>query len=505
MNAPSLPSSKTEALNTTEPESAKERGIGNQSGTYETPPETADFIVKSALKYVKAPQAVLDPAVGNGVFIEALIKNGIEPGLITAHDINEECLARLASLKINLKRIDSLVDNFPLYDLIVGNPPYKSRRQSNYMKANKEALERKYTAIGLYNLYALFIQNAINHLHEGGILGFIVEDSFCMNRYYRKFRDFILNSVLIREIILAPSDVFHVADADVRTAIIIFEKATGPVKYVQRNENKMRLVDRLTSQDQYSNPPSEQAWTQKRYLLMPDHKFVVGMPEKIFSLLTSSKKTFKDVSLGGTGISTGDDQRFLRKSSEVEGSGWVPFYKSGRRTPYYYTSEFSIHKDIDKSAAESDDFLIRNRTFLFKEGITCSSIGRHFSVSYMPPGCLFGVNGNFFFTERDDMFFYLGILNSKFFEYVARKFLNRSNILATSFIREFPILDFKPGDKAFVIDLVKNIIERLKENPAYDFSAEQALVDEKVFEMYGVDAALREAAIDFHEHIYDRI
>ncbi len=486
-------------------EADKERGIGNQSGTYETPPETADFMVKVALKYARSPRNVLDPAVGRGVFVDALIKNGIRPDLITAHDIDDECLARLAGSGIGLKKADSLLDDYQSFDLIVGNPPYKSRRQSQYVKANKPALGQKYASIGLYNLYALFIQNAIDHLNEGGILCFIVEDSFCMNRYYRRFRDLILNSVSIKELILAPSDVFHVADADVRTVIIIFEKATGPVKNTQRNENKMRLVDRLTSQAQYPNPPAEQTWPQERYLLMPDHKFVLGMPEGVFHLLTTAKKTFKDASLGGTGISTGDDQRFLRKSSDANGPGWVPFYKSGRRTPYYYTSEFSIHEDVNKSAAESDDFIIRNRAFLFKEGITCSSIGRHFSASYLPPGCLFGVNGNFFFKDREDLFFYLGILNSKFFEYVGRKFLNRSNILATSFIREFPVLDFKTEDKAIIIDLVKRIIACLKEDPAYDFSAEQEQVDRKVFEMYGADAALRQTVLDFHENIYERI
>lgn len=483
----------------------KLKGVGNQAGSYDTPLPTVEFMIKKALKYIPNPRSILDPCVGNGIFIKALLNMQFSAKIMTAHDIDGDCLKDLEISGINCYVKDSLIDDFGKFDLIIGNPPYKSRRQSMYMKEHKVILEKKYNTIGLYNLYALFIYNSILHLNPGGIICFIVEDSFCMNRYYRKLRDFILNSVKILEIILAPSDLFHDMDADVRTAIIIMQKAEGPLYHQERNENDMILIDRLNTQEEFANPPKKKILKQKIFGKTPDHKFIIGIPDSILDLILKTKKTFNDVSFGGTGISTGNDALFLKKSSEINDPNWVPFYKSGKRTPYYYISEDKINRNYEDNEKKYKDYIVRNKIYYFKEGITCSSIGRHFSASYMPEGCLFGVNANFFFNSTKELYFYLGLLNSKLFEYIGRKFLNRSNILATSFIREFPIVDFSNQDIEQISNIVKNIVLELMKNPNYSFDKEQDLIDQKFYSIYGIDEEIQKEIVDFHENIFDRI
>ncbi|WP_371804779.1 Eco57I restriction-modification methylase domain-containing protein [Candidatus Lokiarchaeum ossiferum] len=483
-----------------------DKGIGNQLGRYDTPYTTADYMVKLALKYLPNPKKILDPAMGGGVFIDALVNNGIPLEKITAFDIDSKVFEENPIKSPNFQVQDALLTKYGKYDLIIGNPPYKSRRQSEYIKKNKKTLSKLYEPIGLYNLYALFMFKAINQLNENGILCFIVEDSFCMNRYYRKLRNFILSSVKIKELILAPSSLFKTGKADVRTVIIIFQKCSGPQNYSERFNSEMHLVDRLISEMQYNLPPKEQFIPQRKYHEMPDHKFFVGMPEKIFNLISKCKTRFGDISEGGTGISTGNDKQFLKKAESIDDPNWVPFYKSGKRIPFFYKSRFKINKNIDQSKAEGKDFLIRNRKFLFREGITCSSIGRKFSASYMPPNCLFGVNANFFFQTEEDLYFYLGILNSKVFEYIGRKFLNRSNILATSFIREFPIVEFSSKKKQDIARRVHIIVENLQKDPNYDFSALYNEIDEEIFELYDLnDEQIRAEITDFCENIYNRI
>ncbi|MHA2497325.1 MAG: Eco57I restriction-modification methylase domain-containing protein, partial [Candidatus Hodarchaeales archaeon] len=355
-----------------------------QDGVYRTPWLTAKYMVSRILPYVDSSSRILDPAAGDGVFVRALIDSGLKPEQITAQDINPEKLAPLKGLGVETRIADTLLDPCEKFDAIIGNPPYKSRRQSNYMKVNKTELEKKYGFIGLYNLYTLFTVSVIEHVNENGIICFILQDPFMTNRYYRKFRDYLLNMVSIQEITLAPWRLFHQSGADVRTAIIILQKTSGPAKYEERMSNLVRMIDRLPDEESYRNPPKEQSVPQAEFHRMPDRKFFVGIPMELIRLVQNPPQRFGYVSEGGTGISTGNDAKYLRRREEVTNNPqWVGFYKSGKRRPYYYETPFYIEKEFEKNERSSNDFIVRNRKYFFREGITCSSVGRRFSAAYL--------------------------------------------------------------------------------------------------------------------------
>ena len=393
-------------------------------------------------------------------------------------------------------------------DIIIGNPPYKSRRKSLYMKTNRLKLEKEYYFVGLYNLYSLFVVNAIQHLKSGGILCFIIEDAFLTNRYYQRFREFILNNTHILEIKLAPWRLFHKTKADVRTAIITLKKKalTNSNNIEEDREHKIRLIDRLANEEEYNKPSKIQNISQIEYRWMPDQKFFVGVPMPIIKMIQNLPVRFGDIAQGGTGISTGNDDKYLRPAQEVESNSktWVGFYKSGQRSPYYYKTPYYIERNYQKNnEADPKNFLVRNEQFYFKEGITCSSVGRKFSAAYMPPGNLFGVNANFFFNNREDLFYSLGFLNSKLVEYLARKVINRSNIIATSFIKEIPYIQPSRKMKREVVAIVKNIVTSLMNNPNYNYKSESENVDEIIFNLYGISDDIKKEITDFCANIMD--
>ena len=144
---------------------------------------------------------------------------------------------------------------------------------------------------------------------------------------------------------------------------------------------------------------------------------------------------------GGTGISTGNDGKFLKPTSEVKNNPkWVGYYKNGIRGAYHYEPTMFIEKDYKKHAEKVSNFMLRNEQFFFKEGITCSSVGVNFSVSYMPPGNLFGVNANFFAENKTELYYALGLLNSKIAIYILKKVFNRTNNVSSKYIKRLPYL-----------------------------------------------------------------
>jgi adenine-specific DNA-methyltransferase len=446
---------------------------------------------------------VLDPSAGEGAFVEALLNKGVPANQITAFEIDPVKVEAIGRRYPGVEACahDTLLDTTRRFDACIGNPPYKSRRNSEYLSSNRKSLEKLYQDIGLYNLYSLFIVNCVRRLYDGGILCFIVADDFMTNRYYTAFRTFLLNSTQIIEILLAPTDLFHPAGADIRTAILTLRKLPPALFSPRLMDNKVRLIDRLPLEDFYDNPPCVQEVIQSEFARMPANSFFVGVPLSLIQLVQNPPSRFGSVAAGATGISTGNDGKYLRRFNEIKDDpSWVPFYKSGKRRPYFYKTDYYIEKDYERNEKDSN-FIIRNRKYFFQEGITCSSVGRRFSASYLPPGCIFGVNANFFFKERGDLFYCLGYLNSRLCHYLARKVLHRSNIVATSFLEELPFKQPNPQTKAKIAELSASIVNELMKNPNYNFEKEQNQIDNIIFELYAIDPETRKEVETFYTNI----
>nr|WP_232324924.1 Eco57I restriction-modification methylase domain-containing protein [Halobacillus mangrovi] len=270
----------------------------------------------------------------------------------------------------------------------MGNPPYKSQRQSLYLRENKTFLKEEFQSIGVHNMYSLFIYKGIQLLKEGGILSMIVQDSFLSNVYYKRFRKYLLKNTEIKEIILAPRRLFHKGKADVRTAILTIVK-----KDPSDSEHSMKLIDRLMDQN-YSEPENErvQYLPQKTFESIPDHNFAINIPMEILSLFKTPYTALGDIVKIGTGISTGNDRYFLRTANEVANKeGWIPFYKNGgAKDAWYYSPKYYIHEDWPLQKQLHPNFTTRNPLYFYHEGITCSSMGVEFSAAYLPKGSLFG-------------------------------------------------------------------------------------------------------------------
>jgi adenine-specific DNA-methyltransferase len=157
-------------------------------GQFFTPNYVAQFMIKNLLKKwnetnhnltdIKNVQdlEVLEPSVGEGIFLKYLLQNELEN--ITAYELDENLKESLLNLYPNVRFI---FENFlssdvnEKFDLIIGNPPYLGQ---NYNAKLFQTYVKDYKIcdqyfVGNMDLFYYFIHLGIHKLKPGGILSFI--------------------------------------------------------------------------------------------------------------------------------------------------------------------------------------------------------------------------------------------------------------------------------------------------------------------------------------------
>jgi len=117
------------------------------------------------------------------------------------------------------------------FDCVVGNPPYvRSRELDN---SQNEFINSKYQFIlSGFDLATLFIEKGLNLIKSEGVLGFITTNKFFTARYGYKLRKYLIDNKKLRSIINLKSGIF--ADTPVETAILIISNATNNnINYTQ--------------------------------------------------------------------------------------------------------------------------------------------------------------------------------------------------------------------------------------------------------------------------------
>ena len=184
-------------------------------GQFFTVPSTADFMASLAsIDYNKQTLSVLDAGAGSGVLSAAIVAHIREHGytgdiVLTCYETDSKVLPLLEK---NLAQINSsykisytiITENYilsqkfgspeteSLYDIIIGNPPYKK-----IAKNAEEALAIPEVCYGAPNLYFLFWAMAIHNLKPGGEIVYIIPRSWTSGAYFAKFREYLFSQCVI--------------------------------------------------------------------------------------------------------------------------------------------------------------------------------------------------------------------------------------------------------------------------------------------------------------------
>jgi adenine-specific DNA-methyltransferase len=154
----------------------------NTIGQIFTPSYIAEFMVNNIIKFIGTLKIkpytlkILEPSVGEGIFLKFLLKNQFTD--ITAYEMDSTLQNNLLKLYPNIDfRFENFLGSDPKekFDIIIGNPPYLGQNYNsdifqNYVK--KYPICSQYF-VGNMDLFYYFIHLGIEKLNPRGILTFI--------------------------------------------------------------------------------------------------------------------------------------------------------------------------------------------------------------------------------------------------------------------------------------------------------------------------------------------
>lgn len=446
-------------------------------GYYSTPNFVARYIGKRILQINDDGQLLLDPCCGKEELLRYFNDYNIK---LTGMDLikykenyncdfhNYDFIKYYCEHKYN-EEWD--------YDYYIANPPYNCH-EVDFIKSNKEYLKEFFHEVGVHNMYSMFIYAIIDKAKDGAVIGLITHDSFFSAKNHRQLRKKILEECSIEEITMCPTELFHDQGADVRTSIVILRKGKQYQKKVRVNNRAKSLDDFKDLLSKNLNSDFFRNMYDLEDIVLNNKKdnleFFIECPEDIRRLFNKDRlgEKFKCI----TGISTGNDKLYLSKIKE--GNYLVPFYKNPGKDKFYTRRVIYLHKDFLELSNKVPNFNVRNKKFLYKSGITCSSMGVEFNACILPKGSTYGVNPNII-CESDDVWWLLSYLNSSLVTYLVRGALIRSNMVTSGYVSRIPILNFNKEEREELKILGKKAYELRKTNEsiAYELNAINKIVN----------------------------
>jgi type I restriction-modification system DNA methylase subunit len=191
------------------------------SSAYYTPKEIVTFMYDFLSNIGFSGGAILEPAVGHGVFLEHMPEDIKKASRIDCVEIDKVTSDICKTLYPDIRLYTRSFENFnpsPRYDLIIGNPPYGAQT----------VCDANHADLNDYRIHHYFVAKSMRLLNEGGILAMVLPQYFLDNES-KHVRDIIENEG--GELIAAyrlPDDLF--SDAKVTVDIVFLRKGKAGKK-----------------------------------------------------------------------------------------------------------------------------------------------------------------------------------------------------------------------------------------------------------------------------------
>lgn len=204
--------------------------LRKERGAFFTPDNITRFIADWAIR--SPDDLVLEPAAGDAAFLVAAIERlrnlSTDTTVVPTVDGVEihETSVRIAHQRVQeaggqatIEHCDFfLVDPRPVYDAIIGNPPfirYQDFSGEARARSREAALRGGVALTGLASSWAAFTVHAAMFLNEGGRLGLVLPAELLSVNYAAPVRQFLFSRFRSVQLVLFDEQVFAEAEADV--------------------------------------------------------------------------------------------------------------------------------------------------------------------------------------------------------------------------------------------------------------------------------------------------
>ncbi len=459
-----------------------------------------DYMVRNL--NLKSTDKVLEPCGGDGVFVEAMLKEN-RLANIDVCELNPSAIAVLRDkfsnhTNVNVRECDALLDNElnfnsnfgGYYDKIIANPPYGAWQDLE----KRATLKKMYSGLYANESYALFLFRSIELLKENGILTFIIPDTFLNLHSHKALRKHILTKTKVLELALFPSSYFPgVNFGYANLSIITLQKTFSQTLNLN---NSFKVLTDFSTVEQLSNIQENElkvySFSQKETLANPDYAFFISNNANIARTINDTKLKIGDVADCVTGFYSGDDKKFLKVISPELKNGknydlidtntinrdyknipnildgiedekhFLPIVKGGnmkylKQEAWFmnWSKKAVLHYKTDKKAR------FQNPKYYFRFGIGVPMISSSSITASLIENKLFDQSIVGIFPKDEGLtYFLLAFFNSNTCNKLIRT-INPSANNPANYIKKIPFIEPTSTDKGEIDSLVKTILSSI--------------------------------------------
>jgi tRNA1(Val) A37 N6-methylase TrmN6 len=482
-----------------------------------------DYMVDKLL--LNPTDKIFEPCGGDGVFVEAILDTN-EFANIDIFELNPASISVLQSKfstfqNITIRECDTLLDNDlsfnsnfgGIYDKIIANPPYGAWQDLE----KRAVLKKMYSDIYTKESYALFLFRCIELLKEGGILSFIIPDTFLNLHMHKAIRKHILTKTKIVELALFPSSFFPgVNFGYANLSIITLQKKSNQKECLTNSFNvvtNFSTVEQLIERNRKKQ--KVYSFSQQEIFSNPDYAFLISDNSSISNAINKAILKVGDIANCVTGFYSGDDKTFLKVNSSDLKNGknydlvdpnkinrgyknatnildgfegekyFLPIVKGGN-TKYLkpegwfmnWSKEAVLHYKKDKKAR------FQNPQYYFKFGIGVPMISSSSITASLIENKLFDQSIVGIFPKDESLTYYLlAFFNSPTCNKLIRT-INPSANNPANYIKKIPFISPTKDQKELVNSTVQSILKNIATQGQYEENIENIL-NKIIEQIYG--------------------
>jgi type II restriction/modification system DNA methylase subunit YeeA len=317
----------------------------------------------------------------------------------------------------------------PKYHVVIANPPYMGGKGMN---AGLKIFAKDNYPNSKSDFFAMFIERNLDLAMQKGMVAMITMQSWMFLSSFEKLRENILNNDTILSMSHLGSGAFDSIGGQVVSTTAFVIQNTPHLEY---KGAYLRLIDGKNEANKEVELKAKRR--ELFYTSAADFKNIPGLPIAYWisrSMLNIFTHDFslKKISKIKSGLSTGDNERFVRFWQEIRFSDisfsvdkfmpnektqftWVPYNKGGESRKWFGNNSLVVYWK-NGGYGLRNTAVFRNPTYYFKEGLTWSGISSgNIPFRYINSGFVFDSNKGpmIFFENTSNLYLLLGLLNTK--------------------------------------------------------------------------------------------